>query len=346
MRLKQPATVAAIKQRSIRHRLTPWVILVLGLVVLAYPTMAGYFTSQRNAAEIHDYRNQQLTDDQIAARDQAIAGYNEALAEGMFNAATDPFATDGAPPATSTYLATGELLFVLHVPSLDLQLPIYYGTSQVVLARGGGLLENTNYPGQLGGHAVVSAHRGTHDHQMFRYIDKMQPGDAIYVETTDTVLKYMTNQISLVEPQDTHVIVQQPGKDLLTLLSCHPFPVNDQRLLIHSERAEISTEEIAAINPALVPGADATTYRNLHDPGRWLTETSIGRWFLASYPVWIVVALIAVAAGVRFIWVAIGRRRKRTDDDSSASDELFATDGSADDSSAAAEPATVLGEAR
>ncbi|MDO5684460.1 MAG: hypothetical protein Q4G46_16740 [Propionibacteriaceae bacterium] len=122
---------------------------------------------------------------------------------------------------------------------------------------------------------------------------------------------------TIVAPTATETIVQQPGRDLLTLLSCHPFPINTERILVFTDRAQISDAEIAAINPALLPGSGAGDglpgYRTEPGPAKWL-EQPAGRWFLANYPAALAGLALIAALGVWMVVIRT-RRRARADDD-------------------------------
>ncbi len=187
----------------------------------------------------------------------------------------------------------------------------YYGTSTVTLSRGAGLLENTSYPGLEGAHAVVSAHRGMYNQPMFLHIDQLQPGDAIFIETHDAVIKYVVTGQLLVLPWQTGVITQDAGLDQLTLLTCDPFPVNDKRLLVNAIRAPITDAEIIAINPALLaPDGDLSTQRTPAQDLPWLFETGIGKAMLERYPIYFAVTLALSVLGLRALLVTIARRRR------------------------------------
>lgn len=233
------------RSRTAKRRWTPWVLLVLGLLVLGYPTLAGFIEDARQGAVITEYRSSTLTDTQQEARDQAIGEYNAALEAGRFNTETDPWA-QGAAASNSTYLGTGEALFILRIPKLGLELPVFYGTTDVILAKGAGLLENTSYPGTTGGHGVISAHRGTYNQDMFRHLDLLGIGDAFYIEDHGQQLKYVVTSTMIVKPNETGVIEQRTGHDLVTLLTCDPFPLNTHRLLVFAERAPLDPAELAA----------------------------------------------------------------------------------------------------
>lgn len=287
----------------------PWVFLVLGLLALAYPSITEFAALRQNTVTITDYRASRLTPEQEAARRHAIVEYEASLAGGRFYTVTDPFAGD-AVRATNSYLATGELLFVSHLPTIGVELPVFYGSDDLVLGRGAGLLENTSYPGTEGGHSVISAHRGGHTQKFFLHLDRLQPGDAVYLEESDRVLKYVMTSSAVVWPTDTGVITLEPGRDLVTLLTCDPPPVNDHRLLVRTERAAITDAEIAAINPDLVPAA-AVTAKDAAEVAREFAPRDLVTQVLTA---WWLPLVSAVVVGLGVVWVVlVPRRRRRAD---------------------------------
>lgn len=303
---------ARTRAKRSRARKTPWVFLVLGLLLLAWPSVAEWWAVRGTTVTITSFRGEELTPEQRAARDRAIAAYQESLDQGRFNTASDPFTRDGVAPASNTYLAAGEVLFVLHIPSIGVKLPVHYGTDPIVLGTGAGLLENTSYPGHQGGHAVVSAHRGGHTQKFFLHLDRMQPGDAVYLEEKDRVLKYVMTGEQLVLPHETDAIKQEPGHDLLTLLTCDPPPVNDHRLLVRAERAAITDAEVAAINPGLVPptatspDAPRTPAVDAPTPG---TRVDLMTLVLTTW--WLPLAVSVGLAVAVLLFVLIPARRRR-----------------------------------
>lgn len=292
------------RRKAPKRKRVPWILLVLGLLALAFPSLAKMYTAQQDSHVMEAYRTQELTPEQEAAQAAAIDAYNRTLAEGAFNAAADPWSQPNEErAATSVYLGSGEILFILHIPTLNLELPVRYGTSAQVLALGAGLLENTNVPGTIGGNATISAHRGLYNRGLFFNLDELEIGDPIYIETTTEVLKYEVTGSQVVLPSETSVIEQVPGRDLLTLLTCHPYPINDHRLIYTADRVPISDEEIAAINPDLA--SDGTTV----DPGSSVLDL-LG--IIAEPWVAITVFILAFILGW---WFVIARRRKKASEE-------------------------------
>ncbi len=66
----------------------------------------------------------------------------------------------------------------LKIPSIDVDLPIYHGTSDETLAKGVGHLEGTSLPvGGVSQHSVLTAHRGLPSATLFDNLDKVKVGD-------------------------------------------------------------------------------------------------------------------------------------------------------------------------
>lgn len=285
------------RKRAAVSRWIPWIFLFCGLLVLAYPSVAGYFEAQRHAAEIADYRGQDLTPEQRRAQQETIDEYNRALAGGRFNTGGDPFAGGGG--GESTYFGAGQVLFIVHMPTIDVHVPVYYGTSDVILSRGAGLMANTNYPGTTGGLAAISAHRGMYNQPMFLHLDELKPGDPIYIETADTVLRYNKTGDRIVSPTEVDALLPQAGRDLLVLVTCDPPPLNTERLLVDAERGPITDAEIEAIKPGLVDAGGQ---------GRLMDNPLI-----VMYPIIPILVIAGFVLGLRWLVLLLNRRRDGAD---------------------------------
>ena len=62
-----------------------------------------------------------------------------------------------------------------------MNLPIYNGTSQDVLSKGVGHMEQSSYPlGGVSTHCVLTGHRGLPSAVLFTDLDKLEIGDEFY----------------------------------------------------------------------------------------------------------------------------------------------------------------------
>lgn len=127
------------------------------------------------------------------------------------------------------------------IPKISQELPVYHGTSDAVLSVAVGHLQGTSLP--VGGentHAVVSAHRGLPTAVLFTHLDRMEIGDIFYFTILDRTITYEVDQIRIVEPDDTSLVRITDGKEYCTLLTCTPYGINTQRLLVRGHEVDTS----------------------------------------------------------------------------------------------------------
>lgn len=173
----------------------------------------------------------------------------------------------------------------LDVPSINVSMPIYHGTSDAALMAGVGHLEGTSLP--VGGgstHCVLTAHSGMGNLRMFDDIRQLVPGDLVLLHTMGDIYAYRVTGSEVVWPDEVNSLAIEPGEDLLTLVTCTPYGVNDHRLLVHCERTDYSPDE----------AADADSLANRH-------------WGMREWA-----ALVAVLAAVGIVVdVLVHRLRKK-----------------------------------
>lgn len=137
------------------------------------------------------------------------------------------------------------------VPSIGVSLPIYHGTTEDTLMNGVGHLEGTSLPvGGTSTHCVLTAHSGMAGATMFDDIRMLHAGDLVLLHTMNETLAYKVTGSEVVLPDEMGSLRVVDGKDLLTLVTCTPYGVNDHRLLVHCER---TTYDKAAANAARSP---------------------------------------------------------------------------------------------
>ena len=133
---------------------------------------------------------------------------------------------------------------VLTIPKIDLEMPVYIGASNGNLANGAAVLSQTSVP--IGGentNSVISGHRGWNGYKYFMDVPKLEPGDEVYITNPWETLKYRVFEIKIVDPSDIKSILIRPGRDILTLLTCHPPSSGGRyRFLVFCERADDAAE--------------------------------------------------------------------------------------------------------
>ncbi|MEU9229000.1 class E sortase [Streptomyces massasporeus] len=145
----------------------------------------------------------------------------------------------------------GQGFAILHIPKLDVVVPIAEGTnSKGVLDRGmvGHYAEGalkTAMPGDKSGNFGLAGHRNTHG-EPFRYINKLAPGDPIVVETQDEYFVYkMASILPVTSPSNTSVLnpvptgsgFTEPGR-YITLTTCTPEFTSKYRMIVWGKMVE------------------------------------------------------------------------------------------------------------
>ncbi|MEE0426131.1 MAG: class C sortase, partial [Blautia sp.] len=175
--------------------------------------------------------------------------------------------TDTEGSTHTTMMEIGDVIGYLTIPVIDVNLPIYYGTSQEVLAKGVGYVPETSFP--LGGentHSVLTGHRGLPEAKLFTDMDKVEEGDPFYIHVLDEILAYQVDQIKVVDPDDTSDLDIVEGQDYVTLVTCTPYAINSHRLLVRGHRIEYTGEENSKTVSQLRPAAMA---RRIVDVWPW-----------------------------------------------------------------------------
>ena len=236
------------------------VMLVIGLSLILYPTIADWWNSFHQSRAIADYDatlSEMKAEDYTHLFEEAKA-YNEALGQIQFPL----MHYDQVPGYENLLNITGTgIMGYLDVPKINLELPIYHGTSEGVLQIAVGHVEGTSLPtGGESNHCVISAHRGLPSARLFTDLDKMEVGDTFVLTVIDRTLTYQVDQILIVEPHEVQPLYAVDGEDYCTLVTCTPYGVNSHRMLVRGTRIEneIQRKEIrvtadaAIIEPILV----------------------------------------------------------------------------------------------
>lgn len=136
-----------------------------------------------------------------------------------------------------------EIFGVLGIPAIDLEMPIYLGATEQHMANGAAHLSQTSLPiGGMDTNCVIAGHRGYSGASYFRYLDKLHVGDTVSVTNLWETLTYRVSEIRIIDPSDVEEILIQPGRELLTLLTCHPYASGGrQRYVVYCERSELTT---------------------------------------------------------------------------------------------------------
>ncbi|MDE6087289.1 MAG: class C sortase [Oscillospiraceae bacterium] len=226
-----------------------WIVIFLvGLGVMLYPSFSNWWNTHTQGRVIANYTEAvaRIDDETYEKMLAAAHVYNKQLAETYA-----PLTNFKEIPDYDQIIdvsGTGIMGYIT-IPQINVELPIYHGTSQEVLNIAVGHLQGSSFP--VGGentHAVLSAHRGLPSARLFTDLDKLRVGDSFMVTILDEVLTYEVEEILIVKPEEMDKLAIIPGGDYVTLMTCTPYGVNTHRLLLRSHRIETAYEKAIRIS--------------------------------------------------------------------------------------------------
>ena len=263
------------------------VLLVIGAAMLAFPAISAVTAQEDVIQQVREYGAGQVAWDEMGESSdaddseqefrpkegdpiyEALVEYNERVREGEGDLINDPFATEGG--GISALGVPDGLIGTIEVPSMSVTLPLYLGSTTENLSRGATVVAGTSMP--IGGESTncaIAAHRGGiwSGFQMFRDIEEMKEGDTVTVTTPWERLTYQVVGIAVVDPSDVESLEIQEGRDMLTLLTCHPYLVSSHRYLVYCERVDnadaqespgVVERAVAALLPAPAEDSPSST---------------------------------------------------------------------------------------
>ncbi|SFN86289.1 sortase A [Pseudobutyrivibrio sp. UC1225] len=273
--------------------------MIAGLTLLFYPLVANTWNNHVQSKLVNNYTesvSEAIESGTINAEGelQKAYQYNEDLLPCIL---PDSFAQAEANGVDERYMsilnANGDgIMGYIQIPSIKVKLPIFHTTNEDVLQIGVGHLEGSSLP--VGGpstHSVLSAHRGLPSATLFTDLDKVEIGEVFFIIIMDEYYAYEIDSIDVVEPDDTSLLQVEEGKDLCTLITCTPYGVNTQRLMVRGHRVEYTPK---LLEDAKTPAFGAVS---LH----------------TNYLLWVIVGLSIVAAFILILYLIDRHRNKRAE---------------------------------
>lgn len=170
----------------------------------------------------------------------AMKEYNHQIWQEKQIGLTDPWAYEQPAFDLTAFDVPDGIIGVLYIPALNAEFPIYLGATSSNMAKGMVHLSQTSLPiGGINTNSVIAGHRGWNGADFLRYIEKLKLGDRITITNLWGELVYEAVEIRIIEPHEVEHILIQEGKDLLTILTCHPYASGGkQRYVVYCERVK------------------------------------------------------------------------------------------------------------
>lgn len=217
------------------------IVFVLGFLLLCYPLVSNYIQRQHQQDAVADYQSNldNSSEEELQAEISKAQEYNSMLFQSQ-GAIVDNL--DTSILSEESYLSllnqssTG-VMGSIEIPKIDVDLPIYHGTSDEILSVGVGHLEGTSLP--VGGEntkCVLTGHRGLPGSSLFTRLDEMDEGDYFFLNVMNETLAYKVTSIVTILPEEVDSLEIESGTDKVCLVTCTPYGINTHRLVVTGER--------------------------------------------------------------------------------------------------------------
>ena len=218
------------------------VIVLAGVIGLAYPSVGSYINRLAQGRAVRDYRRQS---EQLAESGESEILLDQARQYNQWVYSRGGGIKDLDEREMERYndvlaMSVTGIMGYLEIPSIDVSLPIYHGTEEAVLQVGVGHLAGSSLP--VGGentHAVLTGHSGLPSSRLFTDLDQLQEGDTFTITVLDHTAAYVVDDIRVVTPEEAELVIED-GTDRCTLVTCVPIGVNTHRLLVRGSRTELA----------------------------------------------------------------------------------------------------------
>ena len=268
---------------------------LIGLAILLYPLFSNMWNRYNDKLKFEEYQleaTEKISDESMEAEWEKAFSYNRQLQPVII---PDSFIqAETMVPNDEVYMSClnikeDGIMGYISIPKIGEDIPVYHTTAEEVLQKGAGHIHGSSLPvGGTSTHAVIAAHRGLAGMSLITDLDQLEKGDQFYLYILDEILAYEVDQILTVLPQNTEALAVEEGQDYVTLITCTPYGVNTQRLLVRGHR--VPYEEKKQIMQ---------------------TENAVHSVH-TNYVVWIIIGLVAAGVCMLFcgILVTIVRKKK------------------------------------
>ena len=133
------------------------------------------------------------------------------------------------------YPKYGSIYATLKIPSISLELPVYFGDTKEILSKGVGHYSGSFFPGENGS-IIMGAHNNA---GYFRELPSIKKEDVIIIDTVYGVYKYQTYDMKIVQMSDEDKIPIVRGDEVLMLYTCYPVTAvgfTSQRYVVYARK--------------------------------------------------------------------------------------------------------------
>ena len=152
----------------------------------------------------------------------------------------------------------------LMIPKLNVEVPVTFGAKSDVKSMAAAMMNGVAHfsipgasavPGEIGnfavsGHSAGNVYETTQYKFIFSGLTRLTNGDLIYMDYNGTRYSYRVTGTNTVDPSDSaalrRIANDNPGKPMITLITCTPLGTSKYRLLVYGEQIHPSVDDDTA----------------------------------------------------------------------------------------------------
>ena len=223
------------------------ILFVIGLLIFLFPFVMRTISYFNQTTAIYNYKSttKNLSEEELNEQKNHYNKYNEELVDEnpIVEMGEDDFNVDETQ-STYDFLNSDDAIGSLIIPSINVNLPIFDGVTNLNLQKGIAHLDNTSYPtGEKSTHCVLAGHSGLSRAKILDDLDKVQIGDYFQIDYLNTTHNYVVVDIQIVLPEETESLRIKQDDTLVTLVTCTPKNINSHRLLVTGRLTDTIPQE-------------------------------------------------------------------------------------------------------
>ena len=236
------------KMRILKFLKKDILIFITGLALVSYPVISNYIESIEQADQIDTYNSS--VSELSRANKQLMLNEAHEWNDNLYSKEKGLPEDSGLEYENVLDLGNG-VIGTVEIPKIKVNMPVYHGTESNVLNVGAGHIEDSSLP--VGGnntHTVLTGHRGLPSSKLFTRLDELKKGDLFFIKVLDETLAYKINKIEVVLPDKVSYSIID-NQDLATLITCTPYGLNTNRLVITGKRVPYEEKEKKSIKSSM-----------------------------------------------------------------------------------------------
>ena len=230
------------KSKKKKFKIFGYILILFGLITLAFPFSRRIYSNIENKQNIQRVLETQKKDEKFDQVEEKAKEYNEIVKKSDISM-VDPFTSKNLG-SVNILDNQDEIFAYLVIPKINVNLPIFLDASYDHMLKGVGQVSGTSIPvGGKSTRSVLAGHRGWWTDIFLLYVNDLVEGDRFYIKRGEKTLTYEVFSKEVISPYDWEKLRVVDGEDMVTILTCTPYPAFTHRLLINARRVEEKEEE-------------------------------------------------------------------------------------------------------